>query len=159
MTNPDSIGKPQSTPSGSRRPRAKLSVLLVEDDDVASEAVERSLLRHKVDCPLVWAEDGLVALQILRGEHPTKAISAPFIILLDLNMPRMNGFEFLQALRADETLRSSVVFVLTTSDSDSDRTRAYHEHIAGFMIKSSVGPQFAQLARLIQDYNDSVTLP
>jgi CheY-like chemotaxis protein len=137
----------------------KLSILLVEDDDVAAESVERSLRRHEVDFPLVWAEDGAVALQILRGEHPSKEISAPRIILLDLNMPRMNGFEFLQELRADKRLERSVVFVLSTSDSDGDRSRAYHEHIAGYMVKAAVGPQFAKLARLIVDYSNSVKLP
>jgi CheY-like chemotaxis protein len=136
-----------------------LSVLLVEDDDVAAEAVERSLRKHEVDCPVIWAEDGQVALDILQGRHPTKRIESPFMILLDLNMPRMNGFEFLQALRADKRLRTCVVFVLTTSDSDSDRTRAYHENIAGFMVKASVGPQFARLAPLILEYRNSVTLP
>jgi CheY-like chemotaxis protein len=137
----------------------KLSILLVEDDDVAAEAVERSLRRYEVDCPVVWAEDGAVALQILRGEHPSKEISAPCIILLDLNMPRMNGFEFLQEMRADKRLERSVVFVLTTSDADGDRSRAYHEHIAGYMVKAAVGPQFAKLARLIVDYSNSVKLP
>src|SRR6185503_9677474 len=117
-----------------------LSILLVEDDDVAAESVERSLRKYDVGFPIVWAEDGLVALEILRGKHPTKKIGTPNIILLDLNMPRMNGFEFLQALRADERLQRSVIFVLTTSDSDSDRSRAYHEHIAGYMVKAAVGP-------------------
>ena len=140
-------------------PATPLNILLVEDDDVACESVTRSLRKHGVACPLIWAEDGLVALQILRGEHPTKTIGKPLIVLLDLNMPRMNGFEFLRALRMDEQLQATIVFVLTTSDADSDRTRAYHEHIAGFMVKSSVGPQFAQLARLIQDYRNSVKLP
>lgn len=138
---------------------APLSILLVEDDDVASESVTRSLRKHGVTCPLVWAEDGLVALEILHGRHPTKTVTRPLIVLLDLNMPRMNGFEFLRALRTDEKLCTTIVFVLTTSDADSDRTRAYHEHIAGFMVKSSVGPQFAQLARLIHDYRNSIKLP
>jgi CheY-like chemotaxis protein len=136
-----------------------LSILLVEDDDVAAEAVERSLRKNEVRFPLVWAEDGEIALQILRGQHPTRKIAAPHIILLDLNMPRMNGFEFMTELRADKRLEDTVVFVLTTSDSDGDRIRAYHEHIAGYMVKSAVGPQFAKLVRLIVDYHDSVKLP
>jgi CheY-like chemotaxis protein len=136
-----------------------LNILLVEDDDVAAESVERSLRKHGVLFPLVWAEDGAVALQILRGEHPNKTIAAPCIVLLDLNMPRMNGFEFLQELRADASLERNVVFVLTTSDSDTDRSRAYNEHIAGYMVKAAVGPQFAKLARLIVDYGSTVRLP
>lgn len=137
----------------------KLNILLVEDDDVAAESVQRNLRKHDVSFPVVWAEDGSVALQILRCQHPTKTIAAPRIILLDLNMPCMNGFEFLQELRADKQLEPSVVFVLTTSDTDSDRSRAYHEHIAGYMVKDAVGPQFAKLARLLMDYASSVRLP
>jgi CheY-like chemotaxis protein len=136
-----------------------LSVLLVEDDDVAAEAVERSLRKHKVDALIVWAENGAVALEILRGTHPTKTIASPHIILLDLNMPRMNGFEFLTELRADSRLANNVVFVLTTSNADIDRNRAYDEHIAGYMVKSAVGPQFALLARLLLEYRAAVRLP
>jgi len=136
-----------------------LSILLVEDDDVAAESVELNLRRHDVNFPLVWAEDGSIALQILRGQHPTKTIAEPRIVLLDLNMPGMNGFEFLEELRADEQLERSVVFVLTTSDSDGDRSRAYHAHIAGYMVKAAVGPQFSKLARLLVDYAYSVRLP
>lgn len=136
----------------------RLNVLLVEDDDVSAEAVERSLKKHGVDSNLVWAEDGQEALDILRGQHPTKKISRPRLILLDLNMPRMNGFEFLDALRGDKELSSSIVFVLTTSDSDADRSSAYHRHIAGYMVKSTVGPQFAQLCRLLNEYVSSVRM-
>jgi len=74
-------------------------------------------------------------------------------------MPRMNGFEFLQHLRADPNLHDEVVFVLTTSDADTDRTRAYHENIAGYMVKASVGPQFSKLAQLLQSYRSAVRLP
>lgn len=137
----------------------KPSILLVEDDDVAAEGVERSLRKHAVDLPVVWAEDGRVALQILRGEHASKRVDDGVIILLDLNMPRMNGFEFLRELRADPQLRNGVVFVLTTSDSEQDRSRAYHANIAGYMVKSAVGPQFSKLTRLLQDYRESVRLP
>jgi CheY-like chemotaxis protein len=136
-----------------------LSILLIEDDDVAAESVERSLRKHQVSSPVVWAQNGLIGLEILRGQHPTKKLASPYIILLDLNMPRMNGFEFLQELRSDDKLRGSVVFVLTTSDSDSDRSRAYHDYIAGYMVKAAVGPQFAKLARLLADYTESVRLP
>jgi len=137
----------------------ELSILLVEDDDVAAEAVQRSLRKHDVAFPLTWAEDGEIALRILRGEDPHKRVQRNVIILLDLNMPRMNGFEFLRELRNDPVLRDKVVFVLTTSDSDSDRSRAYHENIAGYMVKSAVGPQFSKVARLLLDYDMTVKLP
>lgn len=136
-----------------------LSILLVEDDDVAAEAVTRSLARNGVPFPVVWVEDGLAALAVLRGRSVRRQIERPRIILLDLNMPRMNGFEFLAALRSDLALKDEVVFVLTTSDFDGDRTRAYQQQIAGYMVKSEVGPQFAKLASLFAAYQEAVSLP
>src|ERR1700761_7136073 len=108
---------------------AAFSLLLVDDDDVAAEAVVRGLRKHEMQCPIVVAEDGKTALQVLRGEHERK-IEAPLLVLLDLNMPRMNGIEFLRELRSDAELKSTVVFVLTTSGADVDRARAYDENIA-----------------------------
>jgi len=136
----------------------KLNILLVEDDDVAAEAVMRGLRRHAADCRVTVAEDGCVALQILRGQHP-RWIGKPHIVLLDLNMPRMNGFEFLKELRADGECRGTVVFILTTSDIGADRLRAYHECVAGYIVKSDVGPQCSNLARFIGDYREVVHLP
>lgn len=137
----------------------QLTILLIEDDDVAAESVSRSLQKMGVPYPIVWAENGLIALDALYGRDPARSLRRPLVILLDLNMPRMNGFEFLQQLRADPYLRDEVVFVLTTSDADSDRTRAYHEQIAGYMVKSAVGPQFSKLAQLLQSYTAAVKLP
>jgi CheY-like chemotaxis protein len=135
-----------------------LHILLVDDDDVARESVVRNLRKHQIEFPVVPAEDGAVALEILRGTHE-RTVGRPLIILLDLNMPRMNGFEFLQELRGDASLRNAIVFVLTTSSADEDRARAYQENIAGYMVKSAVGPQFAKLAQLLGDYSSAVLMP
>ncbi len=136
-----------------------INLLVVEDDDVAAEAIQRSLLKADAKFMATIAEDGLVALDILRGQHPDKTINQPLIVLLDLNMPRMNGFEFLEAIRADKALRSLVVFVLTTSGSDVDRARAYDENIAGYMTKDKVGKKFDKLFNLLTQYVSMVTLP
>jgi CheY-like chemotaxis protein len=136
-----------------------LSILLVEDDDVAAESVMRGLSRNGINAAVTWAQDGEVALGVLRGTDPERKAPRPRVVLLDLNMPRMNGFEFLQHARADPVLRDEVVFVLTTSDTDADRMRAYHENVAGYMVKASVGPQFAKLAQLLQSYRLAVRLP
>jgi CheY-like chemotaxis protein len=133
------------------------SILLVDDDDVAAEAVMRGLRKHAMECPIVIAEDGIVALQIQRGTHARK-ISKPYIVLLDLNMPRMNGLEFLHELRHDAALKGTVVFVLTTSGAEADRARAYEHSIAGYMIKSAVGPQFKRLARFLIEYRSTVLI-
>ncbi|WP_374338017.1 response regulator [Leeia sp.] len=136
-----------------------LNILLVDDDDVAAEAVLRGLRKYSLDCPVVMAEDGQVALDILRGQHPDRKIKRPMLVLLDLNMPRMNGFEFLEVVRNDPDLGSLIIFILTTSDADTDKSRAYHHHVAGYMVKSAVGPQFSRLARLLEEYHGSVSLP
>ena len=135
-----------------------VSVLLVEDDDVDAEAVMRSIRRAQVPVEVVWVEDGVEALEVLHGDHSYQTINRPVIVLLDLNMPRMDGFEFLQALRSDPRLHDLVVFVLSTSSADADRTRAYHQNIAGYLVKSAVGPQFARLARMLLSYQETVTL-
>jgi CheY-like chemotaxis protein len=136
-----------------------LNILLVEDDDVAAEAVLRGLRRHAAGCEVTPAQDGAVALQILRGQHPTHRVDRPHIVLLDLNMPRMNGFEFLRELRHDSKLRGTVVFVLTTSGIEADFNRAYEEGIAGYIVKAAVGPQCSVLARFLTEYCELVQLP
>ncbi|HEY8938552.1 MAG TPA: response regulator [Cellvibrio sp.] len=138
---------------------SKVNILIVDDDDVAAESVVRSLRKHAMDFPITLARDGLEALEILRHQHNDLTIEKPYLILLDLNMPRMDGFEFLQEVRGDKNLHDSIIFVLTTSDADSDRTRAYHQNIAGYMVKSAVGPQFAKLANLLDNYRSTVSLP
>lgn len=138
---------------------SKVNILIVDDDDVAAESVVRSLRKHAMDFPITLARDGMEALEILRNQHNDLIIDKPYLILLDLNMPRMDGFEFLQEVRSDKNLHDSIIFVLTTSDADSDRTRAYHQNIAGYMVKSAVGPQFAKLANLLDNYRSTVSLP
>jgi CheY-like chemotaxis protein len=135
------------------------SILLIDDDDVAAEAVVRGLRKHELLCPIVVAEDGHVALQILRAEHAARRIAKPYMAFLDLNMPRMNGFEFLRALRADDALRATLVFVLSTSGSDADRARAYDANIAGYMVKAELGPQLKGLARFLIEFGSIILLP
>jgi CheY-like chemotaxis protein len=140
-------------------PSRTLTIVLAEDDDVAAEAVVRSLRKAGCNYPVVWAEDGGVALQVLRGQDPSRSAPRPRVVLLDLNMPRVNGFEFLLQRRGDASLQDEIVFVLTTSDADTDRVRAYQEQIAGYMVKSAVGPQFSKLASLLQSYAAAVRMP
>lgn len=131
--------------------RPPLSILLVDDDDVAAEAVVRGLRKQGAEHPIVVAEDGAAALDVMRGSKGARIVR-PYIVLLDLNMPGMSGLEFLQRVRSDETLRGTVVFVLTTSGAEPDRARAYEFNIAGYMTKAGVGPQFAGLARFLAAY-------
>lgn len=139
--------------------QSSCTVLLVDDDDVAIEGVLRSFRKHEVPCRTLAAGDGKEALAILRGSHPAKVLETPVIVLLDLNMPGMDGFQFLEAVRSDDGLKRTVVFVLTTSSRDQDRYRAYNEHVAGYMVKSAVGPQFSLLAEFMTKYARSQRLP
>jgi CheY-like chemotaxis protein len=136
----------------------KIDLLVIDDDDVTGEMVMRALRGAATDFNIIEARDGLEGLEILRGHHGPK-VRRPYLILLDLNMPRMNGFEFLEEVRRDPDLSPSVIFILTTSDSDRDLLRAYDEHVAGYMVKSSIGPQFARLSALLGDYARTVRLP
>ena len=135
-----------------------LGVLIVDDDDVAAEGVVRGLRRHGFDGRALWVTDGASALEVLRGQH-SDVLAEPRVVLLDLNMPILDGFGFLQQLRADPTLHSTVVFVLTTSSNSDDMLRAYEDHVAGYMVKSAVGPQFARLAQLLESYAAAVVWP
>lgn len=135
-----------------------VSVLLVEDDAIDAEAIERAFKRARIANPIVRATNGLEALDLLRG-NSEGALEPPFIILLDLNMPRMNGLEFLEELRGDEELRKHIVFVLTTSDSDRDKVAAYDKQVAGYMVKSKAGSDFVELIGLLDCYWRVVELP
>lgn len=134
----------------------KLNILLVEDDDVAAESVVRSLKKVSPEIPVTVAANGQEALDLIEDNSRKKTIGAPFLILLDLNMPVMNGFEFLNVIRNSEKYRDLVVFILTTSNSDCDVTRAYSKNVAGYMVKSAVGPQFAKLASLLSSYREAI---
>ncbi len=136
-----------------------IKVLLVEDDDLDREAIHRAFDKHDVKNPIVEAHDGLHALELLCGSASVPQLEPPYIILLDIAMPRMNGHEFLETLRTDIALKRAVVFVLTTSNDDEDRFRAYNHHVAGYILKSEVGPSFSKLIRLVEEYIKVVELP
>jgi CheY-like chemotaxis protein len=134
-------------------------ILLVEDDDVDAEVVMRAFQRQNINNPFTIVRDGIEALQALRGESGHPRVPQPFVILLDINMPRMNGLEFLHALRQDPLLRRSIVFILTTSDRDEDKLAAYDEQIAGYLLKSRAGEDFRNVINLLDTYGSSVEFP
>ena len=134
-------------------------ILLIEDDDVDAMAVERGFRQAKIANEIVRARDGLEALAVLRGQGTTGALEKPYVIFLDLNMPRMDGFEFLKALRGDPNLARDVVFVLTTSKADEDRGRAYDQCVAGYVVKTRAGSEFLSLIEMIDHYWRVVELP
>lgn len=138
---------------------AEVNILLVEDDEVDVMAVKRSFRELKIANPLFEARDGIEALERLRGSQNTPPIPSPLIILLDLNMPRMNGIEFLEEIRKDPHLHSSVVFVMTTSSDENDRIRAYNYNVAGYVLKHSPGRTFMDAVSMLEHYWRIVELP
>ena len=137
----------------------EVNILLVEDDDVDVMAVKRSFRELRIANPLFEARDGMEALEQLRGKPGTPPIPSPLIILLDLNMPRMNGIEFLAEIRKDPQLHSSVVFVMTTSSDENDRVRAYNYNVAGYVLKHSPGRSFIDAVSMLEHYWRIVELP
>ncbi|MEN2416292.1 response regulator [Flavobacterium mesophilum] len=110
----------------------KPNILLIEDDELDTISVERSLKKLEIQYVLHTAYNGLEALQMLRkAENPL----IPDVILLDINMPKMNGIEFLKILRNDENLKDLKVFIMTTSSEGSDRVTAEKLGISGYIIK------------------------
>ncbi|MDB4976717.1 MAG: putative response regulator receiver protein [Myxococcaceae bacterium] len=136
-----------------------VTVLMIEDDDVQVMAVRRAFRKQKIANPIVVARDGIEALEVLRGTAQTPPLPRPFMVLLDLNMPRMNGIEFLRELRSDASLKQSVVFVLTTSEHEQDKTAAYNEHVTGYIVKSNIGNDFMEVTALLDAYWKIVELP
>ncbi|MET3601282.1 response regulator [Martelella mangrovi] len=131
------------------------TIFVVDDDDVDVISIQRNLKKLRLLNPVVRARDGQEALDMLRGGQ----VPAPYIILLDLNMPRLGGLEFLRILRGDPVLTNAIVFVLTTSQADEDITAAYRDHVAGYMLKQRVGDDFLNLIGLIEHYWRLVELP
>lgn len=133
-------------------PEPLVHVLLVEDDEIDAEIVIRSFSSLKIRNPITIAQDGIEALNILRGEDGYERLPRPYIILLDIKMPRMNGLEFLQAIRQDDELKPSIVFVLTTSDNEADMRDAYASHVAGYFLKQHAGDALLHLPTMMMQY-------
>jgi CheY-like chemotaxis protein len=133
-----------------------LNILLVEDDDVDVMNVKRAFEKNRIANPLFVAHNGIDALALLRaGIVPGERR----IVLLDLNMPRMNGLEFLRELRADPELRSTVVIVLTTSNDERDKVEAYNLNVAGYLLKPVTFINFVETMAALNKYWTLVELP
>jgi CheY-like chemotaxis protein len=133
----------------------EVTILLIDDDDVDVMGVKRALQKLKILNPIIRARDGIEGLALLRDGNVTR----PYIVLLDINMPRMNGLDMLAELRNDPALSSSVVFILTTSKADEDKFTAYQQHVAGYIIKNQVGDGFLRVVEMLNHYWRIVELP
>lgn len=131
-----------------------LNILLVEDDEVDVMTVKRAFKKGNITNPLYVAGNGLEALKMLRGEagKPSLVPVDRRIILLDLNMPKMNGLEFLKVLRADSVIGHIPVVVLTTSNEEKDRVQAYDLNVAGYILKPISFNNFVELMVTLNQY-------
>lgn len=112
------------------------TILLVEDDRVDIMTVQRALKKNNVSNPLHIARTGLEALHMLRGEEGHQRISPPpALILLDLNLPKMGGIEFLRELRGDAELKDLRIIVLTSSNEPKDRAAAFEYDVDDYIVK------------------------
>ena len=137
-----------------------LNMLLVEDDELDVMNVQRAFKKNNISNPLYVASNGLEALAMLRGENGHTAVPPTRrIILLDLNMPRMGGIEFLRELRADPNLAATTVIVLTTSDEDRDKVEAYKLNVAGYILKPVTLQAFVEIMATLNKYWTVSELP
>ena len=133
----------------------ELEILVVDDDALDVMNVKRAFAKNRLTNPIHEAKNGIEALELLRnGALPRRRL-----VLLDLNMPRMNGIEFLRALRSDPALRSTSVVVLTTSNEERDKAEAYGFNVAGYLLKPVAFASFVDLMATLNKYWTSAELP
>ena len=135
--------------------RSSKPILLVEDDRVDTMTVKRALKDLKVTNQLICTINGEEALEYLRNDSNKK----PCVILLDLNMPKMNGVEFLRIAKADETLKKIPVVVLTTSEEEQDVVESFNLGVAGYIVKPTNYKKFVEAIRAVDLYWTLSELP
>jgi CheY-like chemotaxis protein len=135
-----------------------VNIMLVEDDEVDVMNLQRAFKKNSINHPLFIAGNGLEALQMLRGEggHAQAHIK---VILLDINMPKMNGIEFLRELRKDPKLSATPVFMITTSNEESDKLEAYKLNVAGYILKPVSFEKFIEAISTLKAYLQLIELP
>ena len=136
-----------------------VKLLIVDDDDVSIMKVKRSIAKANFSNPVLTAQDGVEALEILRGNKDTDRLSPPYIVTLDINMPRMDGHEFLREIRDDPSLKNVVVFILTTSDNQFDIDSAYDRNVAGYLVKEGSEDNLQEKIAMIERFSSLVVLP
>lgn len=131
----------------------EVNILVVEDDAIDVKALLTAFRKLKIANPITVAKDGV------EGWDALQDIPRPYLIILDINMPRMNGIEFLKKIRATELFHDSIVFVLTTSTDDKDKFEAYNLNAAGYMLKSDMGVSFIRAIEMVEQYWKVIEFP
>ena len=137
-----------------------VTILLVEDDDGDFRALQRALTKAKLPYPIRRAFDGIEALDILRGTNGAEKIEKPFLLVSDVNMPRLSGIKLVRQMRNDADLNDSIIFMYTTSNRPEDKSESYDENVAGYILKgSAAGGNFEKLADILGVYCRDVEMP
>jgi CheY-like chemotaxis protein len=134
-------------------------ILLAEDDQIDEKAFLRAIEKLRITNPVTVARDGVEAWDILKGNNGRVRLPRPNLLVLDINMPRMNGLELLERIRDDADLHDSIVFMLTTSNDEEDKIEAFNLNVAGYMLKSDVGNSFIKAVELVDNYWRVVEFP
>lgn len=130
-------------------------ILLVEDDRVDIMTVQRALKKIDITNPLIVARTGVEALGMLRGDGFPRIEPAPSLVLLDLNLPRMGGIEFLRELRADPVLKNLPVIVLTSSNEPGDRAAAFEYEVNDYIVKPHTFDEFSDaMSMILADWSE-----
>lgn len=122
----------------------QVNILLIEDDSLDAEMFFRLMRKLKLANPVVHVTDGLEAIEVLLEEHPDKQVASPLLIVLDVNLPRMNGLEFLEALKDIPGSSAHRVFLMASTEADRALFAHYDALIDGYMCKSRMGETFSQ---------------
>jgi CheY-like chemotaxis protein len=133
--------------------------VLIDDDEVDVEAVARLLRQQRAPYMLTTFGNGQEAQAALEGSFGGELQEKRCLFLLDLNMPRMNGLEFLDWLRQAQGWERAIVFAFTTSDALEDRQDAYARHVAGYLAKSQLGSGYRSLLALFETFDQQVAFP
>ena len=129
------------------------TILHIEDDDIDSMIMGRAFKTLGIPHQIIRAKDGIEALDMLRGTGGKEKLSpTPQIVIIDLNMPRMNGIEFLKEIRTDENLRHLYVYVITTSNDEKDKAQAFRYCAAGYILKPVNMESFKEVLSALNNY-------
>jgi CheY-like chemotaxis protein len=146
------IQPPPDPPTSPHQPTPKVEILLVEDDPgdvlMTREALEESKLLHTLHV----MDNGEEAVRFLKRQEPHQDAPRPDLVLLDLNLPRLDGREVLSFIKADPVLRSIPCVVLSTSDAEDDVTRSYELHANAYVTKPVDFAAFSTVVRQIDDF-------
>ena len=131
----------------------EVRILVVEDDEIDVKALLKAFKKLKIANPVTVAKDGI------EGWEALQILPRPFLVIMDINMPRMSGIELLRKMRASKSFHDAIVFILTTSTDEQDKFEAYNLNAAGYMLKSDMGTSFIHAIEMVERYWRVIEFP